>query len=52
MGEKQAVRKPVFGTLTGSGLIVVCDEGSVFVNPINHTNWVKRDPIPGTEADR
>ena len=52
-GEEPKPKRKPFGIIdTPSGVIVICDDGAVFVNPINHTNWVKRNPIPGTEADR
>jgi len=49
---KKAARKPVTIIDTPAGVVALCDDGSVFINPVHHIHWVKRNPIPGTEADK
>lgn len=54
------VRKPVSAVYTGSAVVVVCDDGSVWdagdwtrihKHKDHQVDWVSATPIPGTDAD-
>ena len=52
MNEAKKKRKPITALLiptsNGSNLLVVCDDGSVWLQ--RHDKWTAQEPIPGTAA--
>ncbi len=57
LGRMMGIAKPVGITTDGTGLIVVCDTGAVWVMVPDATDadsrhWTAGPPIPGTPAER